>query len=104
MNANHLESRLLDLATHLAEFGLNWFIQSSLLIALGLIVAWILRGRGAAGQSVIYRTTLIAVLCLPPADLHALCHRRFRLFVPSAWNAGRLGKGGFRRQSGTPGG
>jgi beta-lactamase regulating signal transducer with metallopeptidase domain len=65
MNAIHLQSRLLDHATHVAEFGLNWFVQSSLLIGLGLVVAWLLRSRGSAAQSAIYRTTLAAVLVCP---------------------------------------
>ena len=65
MNAIQLQSRVLDHATHVAEFGLNWFVQSSLLIGLGLGVAWLLRGRGAAVQSAVYRTTLIAVLVCP---------------------------------------
>ena len=46
---------------------LHWVLQSSLLILIGLLAARLLRKRGAAIQSAIYRTTLIAALICPLA-------------------------------------
>ena len=55
----------LDLATFCAEFGLTWFCQSGALLAIGLSAGRLLRSRGPAVQSAIYRTTLGAVLVCP---------------------------------------
>ena len=60
---------VLDVATTVVGFAANWLLQSTLLIAAGLAAAWLLRRRGAAGQSIIYRTTLAAVLLCPLATL-----------------------------------
>jgi beta-lactamase regulating signal transducer with metallopeptidase domain len=49
----------------LADHGLIWMIQSSVLLAVGLLVGYLLRSAGAAVQSGIYRTTLAAVLVCP---------------------------------------
>ena len=53
--------------TCLSEFGLSWLIQSTLLIAIGLFAARILRRRGSAVQSAVYRTTLVVTLLCPLA-------------------------------------
>jgi beta-lactamase regulating signal transducer with metallopeptidase domain/peroxiredoxin len=47
------------------RLGVNVLFQSTLLIALGLIVGQILCRKGAAVQSVVYRLTLAAVLACP---------------------------------------
>ncbi len=65
MIATDLQARLLNCLVGVTELGLNWLVQSTLLIALGLFIGRLLRGLGAAAQSAIYRTTLIAVLCCP---------------------------------------
>ena len=56
---------LTNTAIDLAEFGLSWLLQSTLLILAGLATARILYPRGSAMQSVLYRTTLAAVLLCP---------------------------------------
>ncbi|APW63706.1 carboxypeptidase regulatory-like domain-containing protein [Paludisphaera borealis] len=54
--------------TPVAVFGLNWLVQSSVLLALGLAAGRLARGRGPALQSAVYRTTLAAVLVCPIAS------------------------------------
>ncbi len=49
------------------NFLLHWVLPSSLLILIGLCAARLLRKRGAAFQSVIYRTTLVTALVCPLA-------------------------------------
>ena len=60
---------LADLPAALAGFGLTWLCQSGALLLLGLLAGRLLRGRGPAVQSTVYRTTLAAVLACPPASL-----------------------------------
>jgi beta-lactamase regulating signal transducer with metallopeptidase domain/5-hydroxyisourate hydrolase-like protein (transthyretin family) len=60
-----LEMLALDVARSAAGLGANWFIQSTLLIATGLLIGAALRSRGSAVQSAVYRTTLVAVLVCP---------------------------------------
>jgi S1-C subfamily serine protease len=48
-------------------FAANWLWQSTLLLAAGLFVGRLLRRRGAAQQSLVYRTTLVAALACPLA-------------------------------------
>jgi beta-lactamase regulating signal transducer with metallopeptidase domain len=54
--------------TPIAVFGLNWLLQSSVLLVLGLAAGRLARGRGPAIQSAVYRTTLAAVLVCPIAS------------------------------------
>ena len=56
-----------DFSVMATEFALNWFVQSTLLILFGLIAAHLLKKRGSAIQSAIYRTTLVAVFICPLA-------------------------------------
>ncbi|MGA2258791.1 MAG: M56 family metallopeptidase, partial [Thermoguttaceae bacterium] len=49
----------------MVRLGADAFLQSTLLIALGLLVGWVLRARGAAVQSAVYRITLTAALACP---------------------------------------
>lgn len=65
MNDYGVTLPLLDAVARVAGLGLNWLVQSSLLLAVGLSAGWLLRRRGAAVQSVVYRTTLAAVLICP---------------------------------------
>lgn len=44
-------------------------LQSTVLIGLGLVAGRLLRTRGAALQSAVYRTTLVAVVLCPAASL-----------------------------------
>ena len=60
---------LLDGVNVAAGFAVNWLLQSTLLISIGLIVGALLRSRGSAVQSLVYRTTLIAVLACPLATI-----------------------------------
>ena len=66
--ANLLESyvRISSAAVHL---GIDWLLQSTLLIAVGLLAARVFRRNGAAVQSLIFRMTLAAVLACPIVPL-----------------------------------
>jgi beta-lactamase regulating signal transducer with metallopeptidase domain/protocatechuate 3,4-dioxygenase beta subunit len=57
--------RLLELAAGLTDVAAHWFLQSTLVIAAGLVAGRLLRRRGAAVQSVVYRTTLAVALVCP---------------------------------------
>ncbi|HVA47446.1 MAG TPA: M56 family metallopeptidase, partial [Pirellulales bacterium] len=61
----HAQMALLDAARAVVSFAANWLLQSTLLIAAGLAVAWFLGRRGSALQSAMYRTTLAAVIVCP---------------------------------------
>lgn len=58
----------LDAAGALAAWWFAWLVQSVLLTAVGLALAAAARRWGAATQSAIYRTTLVAVLLAPMAS------------------------------------
>src|SRR3954468_21297742 len=51
-----------------AELAMSWLVQSSVLLALGLLAGRCLRRSGPAVQSAVYRTTLAAVLACPVAS------------------------------------
>src|SRR5690349_22300736 len=57
----------LDVARAVMGLAVNWLIQSTLLISGGLVVGYLLRRRGSAVQSAVYRTTLVAALVCPLA-------------------------------------
>ncbi len=59
---------LAALTKELSGFGLTWLVQSSVLLALGLLAGRVLRRSGPAVQSGVYRTTLVAVLICPVAS------------------------------------
>ncbi|MSR57793.1 MAG: hypothetical protein EXS05_08980 [Planctomycetaceae bacterium] len=61
----HLEMTLLDAARGTTTLALNWLWQSTLLLCAGLALARLLKQRGSAAQSVVYSTTLTAVLVCP---------------------------------------
>ena len=61
-------SGFLALAREPSGFGLTWLVQSSFLLALGLLAGRVLRSWGPAVQSGVYRTTLAAVLICPVAS------------------------------------
>ncbi len=65
MNAAFDGATLSEATAQVATFGLNWLVQSSLLLALGLLIGWRVRHLGSAIQSAVYRTTLVAVLVCP---------------------------------------
>src|SRR5271167_5216816 len=48
---------------------LTWLIQSTVLLAIGLLAGHLLRRRGPAVQSALYRTTLGAVILCPVASV-----------------------------------
>ena len=66
--------------------GVNLLVQSTILIAIGLIVAWLLRSKGAPLRSAILRMTLTAVVLCPVASLglSAMGVRGFALRLPLA--------------------
>src|SRR5438270_14093447 len=51
------------------DFLLTWLVQSTVLLALGLVAGRVLRRWGPAVQSTLYRTTLAAVLLCPIASM-----------------------------------
>ncbi len=57
------------LMTSLAGVGLTWLVQSTALLALGLLAGRLVKTAGAAVQSAVYRTTLAAVLVCPVASV-----------------------------------
>ena len=65
MSWPQMEVTLLDLRGTVG-FALNWLLQSTLLISAGLVIARLISRRGSAAQSVVYCTTLAAVLVCPP--------------------------------------
>ncbi len=67
MNSLNLQMAILSAATGAIEFAINWLVQSTLLIAAGLLLARTLQRHGSAAQSLIYRTTLMAVFLCPIA-------------------------------------
>jgi beta-lactamase regulating signal transducer with metallopeptidase domain len=69
MFATNMFQSCLDVSETLVRFGVNSFLQSTLVIAAGLIVARLLRSKGAAIQSAVYRATLAAALACPCVSL-----------------------------------
>lgn len=65
MSWSELPWALLSLSHRLANFGMNWLLQSTVLIVVGLATARLLARRGSATQFVVYATTLVAVLTCP---------------------------------------
>lgn len=54
-------------ARELVQFAGYWLLQSTALLGVGLLLGWLFARAGAAPQSAIYRTTLVAVLGAPLA-------------------------------------
>src|SRR6185295_5867362 len=81
---------LLDVGRTAMGLAVNWLIQSTLLIAGGLAVGYLLRHRGSAVQSAVYRTTLVAALVCPLATwgLALLGVSGWSLQMPTAYSAG----------------
>lgn len=69
------------------EFAINWLLQSTLLISLALLAAELLRKRGSAAQSVVYRTALVAILVCPLATwlLAQAGFSGWSIRMPVAW-------------------
>ena len=79
----------IDAASSSIGFAANWLLQSTILISIGLLVGWMLRSRGSAVQSLVYRTTLAAVLACPLATI-ALSVAGFSgwsVSMPVAWES-----------------
>ena len=78
---------LMNWSLIVSDFVFHWVIQSSLLILVGLVAARLLRKRGAAFQSAIYRTTLMAA-CVCPFATWSLSQTEFSGWAfrfPDAW-------------------
>ncbi|REK17450.1 MAG: hypothetical protein DWQ37_06580 [Planctomycetota bacterium] len=69
MNVVQLQVVLLDAASAVSEFAVNWLVQSTILLSVGLVTGRLLARRGSAVQSAVYRTTLVAVILCPAASL-----------------------------------
>lgn len=79
MNSLNLETAIMSAAVGTVEFAINWLVQSTLLIIAGLLLARYFQRQGSAAQSLIYRTTLAAVILCPIAT----------------WALGRIGVSGW---------
>lgn len=77
----------LDGAAMVTGFAMIWLVQSSLLLGGGLIIGWLLRQRGPAAQSLIYRATLVAIVACPIAAWAArqLGVPRLPVNLPAPW-------------------
>ena len=60
-----LEIRLLEIAAGATNVMVHWLVQSAVVIAVGLLAGRMLRLRGAAVQSAVYRTTLVVAIACP---------------------------------------
>lgn len=87
MNWLRVHIALLDTASAVAAFAANWLLQSTLLIAAGLFIAYLARRRGAALLSAIYRTTLAAAVVCPLATFCLSLNgvSGWSLPMPAAW-------------------
>lgn len=82
----------IDAASGWVGFAANWFLQSTILISIGLLVGWMLKAQGSAVQSVVYRTTLLAIFACPLATL-ALSASGFTgwsIDMPLAWERSEI--------------
>ena len=59
----------IDLTAGTVGFAVNWLLQSTILILTGLAVAKLIKSRGSAAESLVYRTTLVAIFACPLATL-----------------------------------
>ena len=64
------------------QAALNVFVQSTVLIGIGLAAGWILRAKGAAVRSVVYRTTFVVVLLCPVLSWIGLSPRIESMAIP----------------------
>ncbi|HEY2249779.1 MAG TPA: M56 family metallopeptidase, partial [Planctomycetaceae bacterium] len=82
------ERTALELARGSMAFGLNWLLQSTLLISAGLLCGYLLRRHGAAAQSAVYRTTLLAAVALPPLTglLSLGGFSGWSIEIPASWS------------------
>ncbi|HEV3137918.1 MAG TPA: M56 family metallopeptidase, partial [Pirellulales bacterium] len=58
---------LLEIAGGVTQLAAHWLLQSTIVIAAGLGAGRLLKGRGPAVESAVYRTTLIMTLVVPAA-------------------------------------
>jgi beta-lactamase regulating signal transducer with metallopeptidase domain len=65
MFAAHMFPSCLDFSETLIRFGVDSFLQSTLVIAAGLLIARAVRSKGAAVQSAVYRASLATALACP---------------------------------------
>ena len=87
MNTLSMQTLLVDAAAGLVGFAANWLLQSTLLIAAGLSIGWLVCRRGSAVQSAVYRTTLLAAIVCPLATslLARVGIPGWSLDMPAAW-------------------
>ena len=74
MSMLELNLVVLKVSSVVAALAINWLLPSTLLISVGLFAAWLLRSRGSAFQSVVYRTTLAAVVACPFVSFALSCN------------------------------
>ncbi len=93
MNWLSTQMTFVDAATGAVEFSVNWLLQSTLLILAGLMIGSLLRKRGSAVQSVVYRTTMAAVFICPLATwgLTQMGVSGWSLELPKGWDYAATG-------------
>ena len=79
-----------ELAYGGSRLAIELLLQSTVLIALGLLAGWLVRSKGAAVQSAIYRVTMVAVLACPVVSLLLRARSCCRI-VPAAHPLRRRG-------------
>ena len=89
MSAFDLETQrlLLETVSMIVGFSAHWIIQSTLLISAGLIIGRLMQSYGSAAQSLVYRTTLAAVLVCPLAtwSMSAAGFSGYSVDLPRDW-------------------
>ena len=70
----------------LVALGIDWLLQSTILIVVGLLAAQVFRTRGAAVQSAIYRATFVALLACPVVSLFLTAVGLSGLHLPTAFS------------------
>ncbi|MEN1678504.1 MAG: M56 family metallopeptidase [Planctomycetota bacterium] len=89
MNLFSTQTAWIDALASVIGFAANWMLQSTLLASIGLLVGVLLRNRGSAVQSVVYRTALTAALVCPVATfaLSQVGFSGWSIEMPQAWVA-----------------
>lgn len=62
-------SSCVEFTAAVVHFGASGFLQSTLLVAFGLAIGWLVRPRGPAVQSAVFRATLASALACPVVSL-----------------------------------
>ena len=70
----------------LVSLGIDWLLQATILIVVGLLAAQVFRTKGGAVQSAIYRATFVALLACPVVSLFLTTVGLSGLHLPMAFS------------------